>query len=363
MLLGKIYMNKSRYVITEEYTIMQALERLDEVETKVLFVERDNQLCATITDGDIRRAILRKISLMASVRDIAHYQPYYVKQGEEKLGLQLLIEKKIPAAPIVNEQFEIVGICRKEDEDNKEEKSEDVIDVPVVIMAGGLGTRLYPYTKILPKALIPINDIPISEYIIHFFQKAGFQKFYMIVNHKKNMIKAYFNDMDKDIKIDIKFAEEMLPLGTGGGIQLLKDQIDSTFILTNCDILILDDLRKMLCHHKEQNNQVTMVCSLRNFEIPYGVVNFTKGGEINSFEEKPKMSFFTNTGYYILEPDIFRYVEENESIGMPDIIMRMKADGQKIGTYPISENAWLDMGQIDTMESMERKLREMNIII
>lgn len=355
-------MDKSMYIITEEYTIMQALERLDEVESKVLFVVQDNKLCATITDGDIRRAILRKVSLTASVKAVAHYKPYYVNQGEEKLGFRLLIEKKIPAVPVVNEQFEIVGICKKEDGDSEEEKCEDIIDVPVVIMAGGLGTRLYPYTKILPKALIPIIDTPISEYIIQFFQKAGFQEFHMIVNHKKNMIKAYFNDMDKDVKMDIKFTEETSPLGTGGGIRLLKDKINSTFVLTNCDILILDDLKKMVYHHKEHRNHATMVCSLKKFEIPYGVVNFTEGGEISSFEEKPKMSFFTNTGYYILEPDVFRYVEENESISMPDIIMRMKADGQKIGMYPISENSWLDMGQMDTMESMERKLRELKLV-
>lgn len=354
-------MDNSRYIITEEYTVMQALKQLDEVETKVLFVVRNNKLCATLTDGDIRRAILRKISLSASVKDIAHYKPYYVRQGEEKLGAQLLIEKRIPAVPVINEQFEITGICKPENVNNRKETSEKFPDVPVVIMAGGLGTRLYPYTKILPKALIPIIDTPISEYIIHFFQKAGFQEFHMIVNHKKNMIKAYFNDMDKEAKVDIKFTEETSPLGTGGGIRLLKDKINSTFILTNCDILILDDLGKMVTYHKMQNNRATMVCSLKNFEIPYGVVNFTEGGEISSFEEKPKMSFFTNTGYYILEPDIFKYIEENEKIGMPEIIMRMKADGQKIGMYPISESAWLDMGQIDTMESMERKLKELNL--
>ena len=227
-------------------------------------------------------------------------------------------------------------------------------------MAGGLGSRLYPYTKILPKPLIPIVDTPISERIIQSFQKIGCKEFYMIINYKKNMIKAYFTDSDKNY--NICFVEEKTPLGTGGGIRLLKGKIHNTFILTNCDILILEDVRKMIEHHKEQNNQVTMVCSLKNFEIPYGIVNFTEGGEISSFEEKPKMSFFTNTGYYILEPSIFQYIGENENIGMPDIITRMKDAGQKVGIYPISENAWLDMGQMDSMESMERKVKELNIV-
>ena len=212
----------------------------------------------------------------------------------------------------------------------------------------------------MPKPLIPIVDTPISERIIQSFQKIGCKEFYMIINYKKNMIKAYFTDSDKNY--NICFVEEKTPLGTGGGIRLLKGKIHNTFILTNCDILILEDVRKMIEHHKEQNNQVTMVCSLKNFEIPYGIVNFTEGGEISSFEEKPKMSFFTNTGYYILEPSIFQYIGENENIGMPDIITRMKDAGQKVGIYPISENAWLDMGQMDSMESMERKVKELNIV-
>lgn len=349
-------MDKSKYIITEEYSVIEALERLDEVDVKVLFIVRNNKFCATITDGDVRRAILRRISLSASVSDIANYNPYYVRVGEEKLALQLLDEKKIPALPVVNENLEIIEIYRQGDADSGVKYNEEPFDIPVVIMAGGLGTRLYPYTKILPKALVPIADVPISEYIIQSFQKAGCKEFYMILNHKKNMIKAYFNDIDKTY--NIHFLDEGAPLGTGGGVYLLKNRICDTFILTNCDILVLDDVREMVAHHKKQKNQVTMVCSLKNFEIPYGVVNFTEGGEISSFEEKPKFSFFTNTGYYILEPAIFQYIEENENIGMPDVIMRMKADNQRIGIYPIGENAWLDMGQIDTMEEMERALEE-----
>lgn len=173
------------------------------------------------------------------------------------------------------------------------------------------------------------------------------------------MIKAYFND--PDCNYNIHFWDEDIPLGTGGGLYLLKDDINDTFVLTNCDILILNDVRKIVSHHKEEKNKVTMVCSLKNFEIPYGVVRFSEGGEISSFEEKPKMSFYANTGYYILEKEIFQYINPNENIGMPDIIDRMREAGHKIGIYPIGENEWLDMGQFDAMESMERRLSEMGL--
>ncbi|MCM1112004.1 MAG: sugar phosphate nucleotidyltransferase [Muribaculum sp.] len=273
------------------------------------------------------------------------------------MAQKMIVEKKITALPIVDEARRIQKIYVKELDEDEEYLGS--LNIPVVIMAGGLGTRLYPYTKILPKPLIPVADIPISERIIEAFRKRGCDEFHMIVNYKKNMIKAYFNDTDRDYHI--RFWDEDIPLGTGGGLALLKAHIKGTFVLTNCDILILDDVRKIVEYHKANGNQATMVCSLKNFEIPYGIVNFVEGGEISSFEEKPKMSFFTNTGYYILEEEIFQYIEQGEKIDMPDIFERMRQAKQKVGVYPIGENAWLDMGQFDSMESMERKLKEMRI--
>lgn len=348
----------SQNIILETYTLKEALEQLDHVLVKVLFIVKNGRLKAALTDGDVRRAILNGASLKTSVMKIANYAPIYVEQDDREYLQKIFEEKKIEAIPLIDKDKKIkkIYISDLELEDGKD----DIIELPIVVMAGGLGTRLYPYTKILPKPLIPIVDTPISERIIQSFQNMGCNEFYMIVNYKRNMIKAYFTDADKDYQI--QFIEETMPLGTGGGVCLLKNKIFNTFILTNCDILILDDVKVIIEHHKKKENQVTMVCSLKNFEIPYGIVNFTEGGEISYFEEKPKMSFFTNTGYYILEPTIFEYIRENENISMPDIIMRMKEDGQKVGIYPISENAWLDMGQMDTMESMERRIKELNII-
>ena len=342
-------------IITETSTLRQALERLDKVRVKVLLVVADECFVAALTDGDVRRAILAGGSLETPIREIANYHPVYLEHDDKEAAMKYIDEKEIAAVPIVNSIGKILKVYTNVliNSQNEMEK----LDIPVVIMAGGLGARLYPYTKILPKPLIPIADIPISERIIQSFRKIGCIEFHMIVNYKKSMIKAYFNDIGSDY--NITFWDEDTPLGTGGGIRLLQDEIRDTFVMTNCDILIMDDVRKIVEHHKEKKNMVTMVCSLKNFEIPYGIVNFSEGGEISSFEEKPKLSFFTNTGYYILEPEVFRYIEENENIGMPDIIDRMRCAGQKVGIYPISENAWLDMGQFDSMESMERRLKEM----
>lgn len=344
-------------IISGEATLKHALEQLDKVVVKVLFVVDRGSLTAALTDGDVRRAILSNASLEMAVSMVANYNPVYLEYDDEGQAGKMLDERKINALPVVDSEKKIIKIYVNDANVLVENVSE--LDVPVVIMAGGLGTRLYPYTKILPKPLIPIVDVPISERIIQNFQKIGCEEFHMVVNYKKGMIKAYFNDAD--CNYNIHFWDEDEPLGTGGGLYILKDSIDSTFILTNCDILVLDDVKEILRYHQEKKNKVTMVCSLKNFEIPYGVVNFSEGGEIVSFEEKPHMSFFTNTGYYILEKDIFEYIKPNEKIGMPDIIDRMKNAGQKVGIYPISENTWLDMGQFDTMESMEIKLKELNL--
>lgn len=345
-------------VISEDDSLKHALEQLDKIAVKVLLVTDNKQaFVASITDGDVRRAILAGASLESMVSQIANYHPLFLECDDEAVAWKIMHDRKISALPILDKDKRIKKVYSIGDNEQKE--NTEKLYVPVVIMAGGLGTRLYPYTKILPKPLIPVSDIPISERIIQSFQKIGCEEFHMIVNYKRNMIKAYFNDMDHGY--NIHFRDEETPLGTGGGLYLLKDCINDTFVLTNCDILILDDVRKIVKHHKKEMNQVTMVCSLKNFTIPYGIVKFSEGGEISSFEEKPQLSFFTNTGYYILEPDIFKYINQNENIGMPDIIDRMRKAGLKVGIYPISENAWLDMGQFDSMESMERRLKELKV--
>lgn len=348
----------SSNTILENDSLRHALEQLGKIAVKVLFVvDNENVFIATITDGDVRRAILAGASLETKVSDIANYHPLYLDYDDKDVAQNLMHDNKISALPILDEEKKINKVFAIGE--SRQQECVEKLYVPIVIMAGGLGTRLYPYTKILPKPLIPVSDIPISERIIQSFQKIGCEDFHMIVNYKRNMIKAYFNDMDHGYSIH--FWDEETPLGTGGGLYFLKDVISGTFVLTNCDILILDDVRKIIKHHKEEMNKVTMVCSLKNFTIPYGIVNFSEGGEISSFEEKPQLSFFTNTGYYILEPEVFKYINRGEKIGMPDIIDRMREDGLKVGIYPISENAWLDMGQFDSMESMERKLKELKI--
>jgi dTDP-glucose pyrophosphorylase len=333
--------------------MIEAMERLDATSKKVIFVQNDYKLSAAITDGDIRRWILKKGNLDARVKDIANYNPLYLKENQKHEAKEFMKKNFIDAVPIVNNSMQIISVILLNEEDIDKKKE---LGIPVVIMAGGLGTRLYPYTKILPKPLIPIGEIPIVEHIMNRFNQYGSDQFYLVVNHKKNMIKAYFNEFEKEYRVD--YVDEDKPLGTGGGLSLLKGKIDSTFILSNCDILIEEDYEKIYNYHKKEKNLITMVCSLKNIRIPYGVIEISETGEIENMKEKPELSFFTNTGMYIVEPKIIEELEEDKAIGFPDIIEQYKSQGEKIGIYPISENSWMDMGQIDEMEEMRRRLEQ-----
>lgn len=337
-----------------DITVWQAMEKLNKSARKVLLIHEDKKLLATLTDGDVRRWILAKGALNAPISQLANYNPKFLKVGNEGEANAYIHKYGIEAVPIVNDEQRIVDVVLWRKAQPVEEKM--LIKLPVVMMAGGKGTRLYPYTKILPKPLIPIGELPIAEHIINQFRRYGCKDFYLVVNHKKNMIKSYFNEIEKDY--NIFYADEEQPLGTGGGLSLLKGQIHSTFVLTNCDILIKEDFAKIYQLHKENENVITMVCSLKNFQIPYGVVEIGEDGGIEGMTEKPVMSFFSNTGCYIVEPEVIEEMEENQEMGFPDIVEKYKAQGRKVGVYPIAESAWLDMGQIEELENMRRVLEK-----
>lgn len=346
-------MNYRDMLIDEKETILHAMKTIDKNSGRLLFVTHENVLIGAISDGDIRRWLMKGGSLDTPLIKAANTNPKFIYASERDKAKQVMDQNQITALPVVDEYMHVVDIiCLlvKESDSSTDELS----NVPVVIMAGGLGTRLYPYTKILPKPLIPVGDIPITEHIINRFRMFGCKDFYLVVNHKKNMIKAYYSEIEKDY--NIYFVDEDKPLGTGGGVGLLKGRINTTFILTNCDTLIEENYPHIIEEHKKRQNKVTMICSLKNFEIPYGVVEIGENGSIAAIQEKPHYSFFTNTGIYIVEPEIIENIMLDEVIGFPDVIQKAKDAGQNVGVYPINEKSWLDMGQFDSMEDMRKRL-------
>jgi len=337
--------------IDETQNVLEAMKRIDTNARQILLVVEDSKLKGIITDGDIRRHLLRGGKLEEKVSKIANYHPRYIYEKDKVKAQGLMKKWSILSLPVVNENLEIQSILFLNDNEIGRNHS---LNVPVVIMAGGLGTRLYPYTKILPKPLIPIGEIPITEHIINQFLKYDCNDFHLIVNHKKNMIKAYFNEVEKEYKLE--YHDEDTPLGTGGGLSLLKGKLRTTFFFTNCDVLIRANYKEIYDFHKQNGNMITIVAAFKHLIIPYGVINMDSQGKVATMTEKPEYSFLTNTGFYVVEPDVINRLEDNKVMGFPDIIEQQKAWGEKIGVFPVSEKSWLDMGQIEELEEMRKEL-------
>ena len=339
-------------VVTPDITVLKAMRLLNETGKKILFIAPDLKLEAVVTDSDIRRHILHGGKLEAPVSRAANYHPMSLPVSRRTQASSFMVTNSISALPLVDEDGVIVDVVFI---DETTIRGRAMLDLPVVIMAGGLGTRLYPYTKILPKPLIPVGEKPIIELIIDRFKAFGCTDFDLIVNHKKNMIKAYFNELeDKDY--NVTFIEEKQFLGTGGGLSLLKGMIDGPFFLTNCDVLIEADYNSIYKFHKNNGNLITVVCALKHVTIPYGVFHMTEDGEIADIVEKPTMNFLTNTGMYLVDSRVIDELEDDTAISFPEIMDRYREKGFKVGVYPVSEDSWMDMGQLEELEDMRRRL-------
>lgn len=353
-------MNKEqleKFIGTMTMTIVDAMGKIDSNSKGILFItDEQNVLRGCVTDGDIRRWLLKGGDLSASVEAAMMHAPQYLYLDEKGKAEALMKQSHITAVPVLNREKKITNIIFLLDSDDiKTERRRGRLNgVPVVIMAGGKGTRLYPYTKILPKPLIPIGETPIIERIINAYTEYGIDKFYMTVNYKKGMLKAYFADIEPEYRIT--YVEEEKPLGTGGSIKLIKEKFDQPLFVTNCDALILADYCDIYEYHLQSRNDITMVSALKNITIPYGVLHSGDNGTLLGIEEKPKLSYFINTGMYVINPEVIEKIPSNVIFHMTELIDKIRKDGGKVGTYPVSEDSFLDMGEFNEMKRMEEKL-------
>lgn len=346
-------MQLNDFIVEPDCTIRNAMQQIDHNGRGIIYVCQEKILQGVLTDGDIRRYILRNGDLEQKISSVANLHPKYLTYAKRDQAKVILEENSIQSMPIVDEKGRIVEICFLRD---KVKGKKEQLGVPVVIMAGGKGERLYPYTQILPKPLIPIGEKTITEHIMDRFQAFGCNCFDMIVNYKKNFIKSYF--LDNQTSVDVSFIEETEFFGTGGGLKLLQGRYSSSFFMSNCDILIEENYGDILRFHKERGNIVTMVCALKQLMLPYGTVQVSDDGQAVKLNEKPELSFITNTGFYVLEPEFLDEIPENTFIHITDVIQKCIDEGKRIGVYPISEDHWLDMGQMDELERMREYLNK-----
>ena len=341
----------NQYLVQKDEPIRKAINLLNEGGRKIIFVvDIKNRLYGALTDGNIRRWIVKTGGIKGKVGDICNKNPIYFEK-DYSIGKtrEILLSEKIEAIPVVDKERKIIKILFWDDIFKEEKKDFTQIYLPVVIMAGGKGTRLDPFTRILPKPLIPIDDKAIIEVIMDDYAKFGIKKFYITINHKAKIIKAYFEEQKSNYNLE--FIEEDTPLGTAGALKLLENKINTSFFVSNCDIIIKEDYAKMYDFHKENNFALTLVVSMQHHIIPYGVCEIENGGILKRVNEKPEYDFLVNTGMYLLNPETFRFIPDNKFYNITDLIFDLKKNNYKVGVYPVSEKAWLDIGQWDKYKS------------
>ncbi len=350
--------NLELYVTTPEINVVEAMQKIDKGAKGIVFVvDEQRRLIGCVTDGDIRRWLIKSADLKVPISKLMFPTPKYVFSSDDIDAESYMKKYLITALPVLNVQREIVDILFLNSKHMQIKKKEKFLmeNVPVIIMAGGKGTRLYPYTRILPKPLIPIDGIPIIERIMNQYTEYGVRDFYLTVNYKKGMIRSYFDELNPDYHIS--YVEEDKPLGTGGSLRLIKDNFERPIFVTNCDTLIEADYTDIYNRHLESGNAITIVSALKNQIIPYGVLQVGEQGIVNGIEEKPNIPYFINTGMYIIKPELIDLIPLNTFYHMTNLTEDAIKRGMKVGMYPISEEAFLDMGELEEMQKMEEKLR------
>ncbi len=330
-------------IINGKVTLIEALNIMDSTDRKLLIICDDNLFKGVISIGDIQRALLAKKDLSLSVLEFVRPDITVASVGDDMDFIKERMRKeRIESMPIIDEDKKLVDVIEWDelfDEDN--EPVHEQIKCPVVIMAGGKGTRLLPLTNIIPKPLIPISDRTVIEEIMNSFKQVGCDKFYVSVNYKKETIEDYFSDKND---FEIEFIHEEKPLGTAGSLYLLKDKLKETFFVINCDTLVDVKLEDLVEYHHTNKNMITVVSVVKKMSIPYGTLETEVGGVVNSIKEKPEYVYQINSGMYILEAEALKYLEDNTFTDITDLIKKLIDNNERVGAFPVSENSWVDMG-------------------
>lgn len=326
-------------------TLLSALKQMDAQHVKMLFVFEDDLFVSILTVGDIQRAIVKNIDLESPVSSIVVRDKKFAHEGDPMETIrEKMLRLRAECMPVLNNEGELVEVVFWKDLFEKDEsQSREKINLPVVIMAGGKGTRLRPITNVIPKPLVPIGDKTILEEIMDQFEAIGCQRFYMSVNYKSNMMRYYLDQLPH--RYDVSFFEEDKPLGTIGSVALLKGKIDTPFFVSNCDIVIDQDMRDVYDYHCENNNDLTIVTAVKSFRIPYGVIETGEDGLMTALKEKPELTYMINTGVYILNPGCIDEIPQGEFFHITQLMEKIKARGGRVGCFPVSEHSWKDMGE------------------
>lgn len=338
-------------LVTSDATIQQALNSLEVSSAQIVLVVRDDgRLIGTLTDGDIRRAFLKGLTLDSKIEKIVHFNPLVVTQDVGRdLVLQLMQANKIHQLPVVDNQGVVVGLQLW-----NLLSAPKILKNPMVIMAGGRGVRLYPETENCPKPMLKIGGKPMLEHIIGRSKAEGFQNFIISLHYLGHKIEEYFGD-GSSFGVNIMYIQETIPQGTAGSLRAMTDAIQSPFVVTNGDVLTDVRYGDILDYHIKHEAVATMAVRQYMMQNQFGVVR-TKGLEIEAFEEKPIYRSHINAGIYALNPESINQIEPNEYCDMPVLFDRIKKNLGRTIVYPMHE-PWLDVGRKDDLDLAQEKFQ------
>lgn len=328
--------------VDSEDSIRVSMANIDNSTKGISFVRNsEGQLQGTVTDGDIRRAILNGCSLDEPVSKIMNRNFIFVTENyTQKLITNIFKQKSISQIPVLDDDMRVVDILYYRDLISRENLKSN----QVVIMAGGLGTRLMPLTKELPKPMLQIGAKPLLETIINQLKTYGYHRFILCVNYKSDVIKNYFQD-GTEFDVEIQYIEEEKRLGTAGAIRLAKEYLTEPFFVVNGDVLTRLNFEQFMDYHLKKENVITVGVKQHEIQIPYGVLDI-KDEQLLSLREKPSFSYFINAGIYCLLPDILDSIPANEYYDITQLIDAQIKMSKRVGSFPITEY-WLDIGQLE----------------
>ncbi len=331
--------NFEKFIAYPNNRLIECLEKIEKNGTgELIIVSSDYKLLGSISDGDIRRALLGKNLLKNSIKKIYNRKPIFINFDKNKLEIKKILEKKqINLLPLVNSKNKIQKIHSKKDLDKKEKDNINSI----VIMAGGKGLRMKPFTNIFPKALLPFKNSTIIEEIINKFYSENFKKIFISTGFKSQVLTKHLKDEGYK---NIKYSKENEPLGTIGGVKYIEKDLSSTIILTNCDTYIDTNYDDLINFHKKNKNLITIVSGIYNQKIDFGVCEINKNNLVKRIVEKPTEKKLINTGFYVLDKKVFKMIPRNKYYNSTDLINKCIKTKMKIGVYPISIEKWKDVG-------------------
>ncbi len=331
-------------IIQNNLSVLDALKKMDSLDKKLLIVMNDNKFIGLISAGDIQRSVIKNMPLNTPIINVLRRNIRIASPTDDFNSIkQMMFDFRMELCPVVDSNNEIVNVYFWEDVfSEKKLQPANKFNLPVVIMAGGFGTRLRPLTNVLPKPLIPIGSKTMLEEIFDRFSFHGCNQFFVSVNYKADLIEYYIEN--QKLPFQISYFREDKPMGTAGSLSLLKGKITDTFFVSNCDILIEQDYSDILAYHQNNKNEITIVAAIKNLHIPYGTIDTGENGKLLSLIEKPDLTFKINSGMYILEPHLIDEIPNNQFFHITDLIEKVKERAGNVGVFPISEKSWKDIG-------------------